>query len=77
MAFGLFGILLSSVGIISKLISSIPIFIEINSTLSSGLILLGAVSFMIGLFAHVVFKRQAFSEKDLLERIRRLEKFKE
>ncbi|MCV0430401.1 glycosyltransferase family 2 protein [Nitrosopumilus sp.] len=77
MAFGLFGALLSSIGIISKLISSIPNFIEINSTLSSGLILLGAVSFMIGLFAHIVFKRQAFSEKDLLERIKRLEKFKE
>jgi len=77
MAFGLFGALLSGIGIVSKLISSIPNFIEINSTLSSGLILLGAVSFIIGLFAHVVFKRQAFSEKDLLERIRRLEKSKE
>lgn len=77
MAFGLFGAFLSGIGIVSKLISSIPNSIEINSTLSSGLILLGAVSFMIGLFAHIVFKRQAFSEKDLLERIKRLEKSKE
>ena len=77
MAFGLFGALLSGTGIVSKILTSIPGFISINSTLSSGLILLGAVSFMIGLFANVVFKRQAFSEKDLLERIKRLEKSKE
>ena len=77
MAFGIFSAFLSGIGITAKLITSIPNLIEINSSLSSGLILLGAVSFMIGLFAHVVFKRQSFSEKDLLERIRRLEKLKE
>ena len=37
----------------------------INSSLSTGFIILGAVSFMMGMLASVVFRRQAFAEKDL------------
>jgi len=37
----------------------------INTTLSSGLIILGAVSIMMSVFASVVFRRQAFTEKDV------------
>jgi len=34
-------------------------------SLSTGFIILGAVSFMMGMFASVVFRIQAFAEKDL------------
>ena len=76
MAFGFFGLFLAVLGITAKLFTSVFNIIAINSTLSSGLILLGAVSFMMGLFAHIVFKRQAYNQKDLLTRIRNLEKLK-
>ena len=73
MAFGLFGFLISGIGIIAKLLTSYtPEIISVNSTLSSGLILLGAVSFMMGLFASIIFKRQAYTEKELMERMRHL-----
>lgn len=73
MAFGLFGLFLSGLGITAKIFTSVLNIIEINATLSSGLILLGGVSFMMGLFAHIVFKRQTYNQKDLLSRIRKLE----
>lgn len=73
MAFGLFAALLCGTGIVAKLFTSfLPELISINSTLSSGLILLGAVSFMMGLFASIVFKRQAYSEKELMQIMRNL-----
>ncbi len=72
MAFGLFALFLCSIGIAAKIVTSIPGLIEVNTTLSSGLILLGAVSFMMGLFANVVFKRQIYTQKDLLNRIQNL-----
>ena len=73
MTFGIFAAILSSIGILSKLVTFfIPDLFSVNSTLSSGLILLSAVSFMMGLFASVVFKRQAYSEKELMQRIRNL-----
>jgi len=75
-AFGLFGLFLFGLGVTAKIFTSVLNIIEINSTLSSGLILLGAVSFMMGLFAHIVFKRQAYNQKDLLTRIRNLENSK-
>lgn len=73
MAFGLFGLFLSGLGIIAKIFTSVLNIIEINAALSSGLILLGGVSFMMGLFAHIVFKRQTYNQKYLISRIRKLE----
>jgi glycosyltransferase involved in cell wall biosynthesis len=64
--FGFLGILLISGGILSKIITVTKILGGgISSDLSSGLIILGIVSFMMGIFASVVFKRQSFAEKDL------------
>lgn len=64
MAFGLFGAFLCSGGIIAKLLT-ISGVLPISDSLENGLIILGIVSFMMGLFANVVFKRQAFTEKDI------------
>lgn len=64
MAFGLFGAFLCSSGIIAKLLT-ISGVLPISDSLENGLIILGIVSFMMGLFANVVFKRQAFTEKDI------------
>jgi len=44
---------------------SISNILDVNSSLSTGFIILGAVSLMMGMFASVVFRRQAFAEKDL------------
>jgi len=38
---------------------------DVSAGLSTGLIILGIVSFMMGLFASVVFSRQSFTEKDI------------
>jgi len=51
-------------GILAKLLTISSIFL-VNQSLSTGLIILGGVSFMMGVFATVVFRRQAFAEKDL------------
>jgi len=64
MAFGLFGIVLCSGGIVAKILSANHI-VSITSGLSTGFIILGIVSFMMGIFANLVFKRQAFTEIDL------------
>lgn len=64
MAFGLFGAFLCGGGIIAKLLT-ISGVLPISDSLENGLIILGIVSFMMGLFANVVFKRQAFTEKDI------------
>ena len=63
-SFGIFGFILIGGGILAKILTISQIFI-INQSLSTGFIILGAVCFMMGLFASVVFKRQAFAEKDL------------
>ncbi|WP_299290918.1 glycosyltransferase family 2 protein [Nitrosopumilus sp.] len=66
LTFGLLGILLFGGGILAKIITITKIFGGgISTDLSSGIIILGIVSFMLGLFANVVFKRQAFTEKNL------------
>ena len=66
MTFGLLGVLLFGGGIVAKIITITKIFGGgISTDLSSGIIILGIVSFMLGLFANVVFKRQAFAEKNL------------
>ena len=72
MAFGLFGAFLAGVGIMAKVVTGYTETINVHNTLSSGLILLGAVSFMMGLFASVVFKRQRFTEIELRHHIKKL-----
>ena len=64
MAFGLFGAFLCGGGITMKILTVTKI-LEVSAGLSTGFIILGVVSFMMGLFASLVFKRQSFSEKDL------------
>lgn len=51
-------------GILAKLLTISSILV-VNQSLSTGIIILGGVSFMMGVFASVVFRRQAFAEKDL------------
>ena len=63
-SFGVIGALFCVGGIFAKILTISNIF-GINSSLSTGFIILGAVSLMMGMFASVVFKRQAFAEKDL------------
>ena len=63
-AFGLIGFLLIGGGILAKILSILDIFI-VRASLSTGFIILGAVSFMLGILASVVFARQAFAERDL------------
>lgn len=76
LGFGLFGAFLCSLGIVAK-IFTITGILPISDLLESSLIILGIVSFMMGLFANVVFKRQAFTEKDLRHHLRELGKFKD
>ena len=64
LSFNVLGAIFIGGGILSRLLSISGIF-EVNSSLSTGFIILGAVSIMMGMFASVVFKRQAFAEKDL------------
>jgi len=73
LTFGLFASLLSIVGIGAKIVSGYIPGINVHTTLSSGLILLGAVCFIMGLFASVVFRRQAFLEKDFRHHLQHLE----
>ncbi len=63
-SFNVLGGLFCAGGIIGKMLT-ISGVLSINSSLTTGFIILGAVSFMMGVFASVVFKRQAFAEKDL------------
>ena len=64
LTFGLLGVMLCGVGIIGKLLAISDVHF-LSSELSTGFIILGIVSFMMGVFANVVFKRQAFAEKDM------------
>lgn len=63
-SFNIIGGIFLAIGIVGKLLTIADIFI-INSSLTTGFIILAGVSFMLGVFASVVFKRQAFAEKDL------------
>jgi len=63
-SFGLLGLVLCGGGIIEKLLS-INNFGFVSTEFSTAIIILGVVSFMMGIFANVVFKRQLFAEKDL------------
>lgn len=76
MAFGLFGAFLCVGGIFAKLLT-ISGTLPISDSLENGLIILGIVSFMMGLLANIVFKRQAFTEKDIrhyIEKFGKLDK---
>ena len=64
MAFGLFGIFLCGGGLLAKGLTILQI-VYITSGLSTGFIILGVVSFMLGTLASIIFRRQAFAEKDL------------
>jgi len=64
LAFGLFGAILIVGGIFAKIITILEV-LDVSAGLSTGFIILGVVSFMMGILASVVFKRQAFAEKDL------------
>jgi len=63
-SFGIIGAIFCGGGILAKVITLLTEF-GINSSLSTGFIILGAVTFMMGMFASIVFQRQAFAEKDL------------
>ena len=77
LAFGIFGLILILGGIVAKLITYSYVFgWGVSPGLSTGLIILGIVSFMMGLFASVVFKRQTFTEQDIRHYIEKLSKEK-
>lgn len=63
-SFGVLGTIFCVGGISAKVITLLTTF-GIKSSLSTGFIILGAVCFMMGVLASVVFSRQAFAEKDL------------
>lgn len=72
--FGILGAILTVGGILAKIISVTNFFGgKISSDLSTGFIILGIVSFMLGLFANVVFKRQAFTERDLRHYVKEIQ----
>jgi len=64
LSFGILGTILCGGGIIAKLLTIFNLLF-VSAGLSTGFIILGVVSFMMGIFANVVFKRQAFAEKDV------------
>ena len=76
MSFGLLSVVLCAGGIVAKLLT-ISKIIGVSAGLSTGFIILGIVSFMLGLFASVVFKRQTFSEKDFRYYIKEFRKIKD
>ena len=63
-AFNILGGIFCGVGVLAKIVTAFNV-LSINTSLSTGLIILGGVSFMMGVFAAVVFRRQVFAEKDL------------
>ena len=53
-------------GIAAKIITKTQAFgFGVDSDLSTGFIVLGIVNLTLGMFASVVFKRQAFTEKSI------------
>jgi len=63
-AFGILGAILFGGGILAKILT-ISKVIGISAGLSTGLIILGVVAVMMGIFASMIFKRQIFAEKDM------------
>ena len=75
MGFGLFGGVLIGLGIFAKILT-ISNTLQISNDLENALIILGIVSFMLGVFANIIFKRQSFTERDLRIHLREIEKSK-
>jgi len=76
MAFGILGGILVGGGILAKILTITNMF-SVTAGLSTGLIILGVVAFMMGIFANMIFKRQAFTEKDLRHYLKESHYFKE
>jgi len=76
LAFGLLGVVLGGMGILAKLLT-ISGVLGFSDAFENGLIIIGIVSFMMGIFANIVFKRQAFTEKDFRLHLRDIVKTKE
>lgn len=76
LSFGVLGTIFCGGGIFAKMLT-ISGILGVNASLSTGFIILGAVSIMMGMFASVVFRRQAFAEKDLRHYISSQEKIKQ
>jgi len=64
LAFGLIGMLLIGGGMFAKILTITKV-LGVTSGLSTGLLILGIVSFMLGILANMVFRRQEFAEKGL------------
>ena len=64
LAFGLFGIILFSAGMLGKILV-ISKILWISPALTTSLVILGIVSFMMGMLANVIFRRLIFTETDL------------
>ena len=75
MGFGLFGSALIGLGILAKILT-ISNTLHISNGLENALVILGIVSFMLGVFANIIFKRQSFTERDLRIHLREIEKSK-
>jgi len=71
-SFFILGGLFCGGGILAKILTSLDL-LSVTASLSTGLIILGGVSFMMGVFATVVFNRQLFAEKDLRHYIDNIE----
>ena len=66
LTFGALGSILIFGGIFAKVITITKIFgAGVDSDLSTGFIILGIVNWTLGLFANVVFKRHAFTERSI------------
>jgi len=66
LTFGLIGTVLILGGIAAKIITITKVFGSgVDSDLSTGFIILGIVNLTLGVFASIVFKRQAFTEKSI------------
>jgi glycosyltransferase involved in cell wall biosynthesis len=76
LAFGIFGCMLVVGGIIGKILTITDTF-SISPGLTTGFIVLGVVSFMLGVLANIVFKRQAFAERDLRHYVEEINKGKQ
>jgi len=71
LTFGILGTILVFGGILAKIITVTNAFnFGVDSDLSTGFIILGIVNWTLGLFANVVFKRYAFTEKRLRDYIK-------
>lgn len=63
-SFFLLGLIFCGVGVLGKLFT-ISNLLSVNTSLTTGIIILGGMSFILGILASVVFKRQAFAEMEL------------